>query len=143
MKKFIFIIIGIILFSSDAFAAIGGYTCSSLGLGIGSYCGGTFNNKVKLGDLCCGEGTCSCYYYECDGECWCTQACPIVCDSGKYWTGSACVACPNYTDGNGGASSVISSNSPYGITNCYVPSSSTINDNTGSFNFTSSCNYKN
>lgn len=116
MKKIIFIIIGIILFSGDAFAALSSGKCSTLGYTIGSYCSGSTNLKVKLGEMCCGEGTCSCYYYDCNGDCWCTPACPIICDSGKYWSGSACVACPNYTDGNGGASSVISSNSPYGIT---------------------------
>lgn len=151
MKKLISIFAVITFATVEASAA----TCESLGLTVGAICDGSGGYNIGL-DLCCANGgidpttgsSCRCAYRNCDGSCWCNVACETgggiitpTCTSGQYSAIKNCKDCPEYSDENGAVFSAIESESPFFINNCFVPTTASISDASGTFSFTSNCNY--
>lgn len=61
----------------------------------------------------------------------------FICDAGYYTNGTRCIKCATAT-GNSVATSAAGA---LGITDCYLPSGTTVSDNNGIFNFTANCPY--
>ncbi len=68
---------------------------------------------------------------------------PTMCRFGQYWDNNlGCVACPTPGTSTGGDNFSGAINNP-SLTDCYIPSTMTFNDDTGTWNYTSNCYYKN
>ncbi len=62
-----------------------------------------------------------------------------VCNTGYYLANNACNRCP---DQDGATGTTVASNSG-GKTSCYMPTSASMTDNTGTYSFTANCYYTN
>lgn len=137
------------------------YDCSSLGrTAQGSYITGYMDGEFYGKYLCDGDWTeCSscgytyvpsssvsngfCYLSgtgdQCSGCSYGTCGAAIThCGQGFYKSGSSCIACPDKALG-----ATTSGYTNTGITACYMPANITLSDSTGSYVFTSNCNYTN
>lgn len=80
-------------------------------------------------------------------ECECTQSTKYRCDAGYYGTASysqltgyrGCTRCPS----SGGVYGTSTAGNGTEITSCYIPTTSTLTDDTGSYQYTSNCYYSN
>lgn len=136
MKKLISIFAVIVFASVEASAA----TCESLGYTVGTMCD-TSSHNVPVALCCTATVPCKCVYYnDAVGTCQCGVM-PASCSSGQYSMGSLCKSCLEYSDENGGTFSAIESESPFSMSDCFVPTSASITDSSGTFSFTTKCNF--